>query len=458
MIVVHVSARLSQGGKVPSGNAIEASIKQCVANAVEGSFDEYPRHLRPMERLRARLSNDKWEPSGSYAKVDFDLGLPAELFPVGNGGLQHLVNLLSGDIFPTEVSGCQWSNVNVSSIDLPDGLRATAINQFRGSAHDIRSIRAAFRLPTGKPLLAFSLKPRVGPTFAEIRQLTLDVLGTGFNIVELDTRSLALSAAPIEKWLELGVEAALVGPHRTAFSPNLSTPTPKLVDMASAWVSTLSPYGPPVLKVDGGLDGLTSLQSIRSAARGRSPIVTSYPLLRSQLSSAIGPRTWTDLLALSGADIVYPGGRPTFPNERRPIWGAHSEGWSRAARRYDEMITRGWPMPTIAGGVHPGHLHALYELVGPNVAYFLGGAVALHPRSVRDGAKLCVAVLDAAVELAAEAARAGNDHARDLPARLLGRVERCRYPTASPNYFSPSNIFGRPGDDHSPLTFYLRTG
>jgi ribulose 1,5-bisphosphate carboxylase large subunit-like protein len=40
-------------------------------------------------------------------------------------------------------------------------------------------------------------------------------------------------------------------------------------------------------------------------------------------------------------------------------------------------------MVTLAGGIYAGQLHALYELVGPSCAFFLGGAVALH----KDGRK-----------------------------------------------------------------------
>lgn len=456
MIIVSASAHLSQDGRPPSEDAVEASINQCVSDAVEGSFDEYPRHLQPMLRLRGRRISDDSKESVTYREIRFSFGLPAEMFPVDSGGLQLLVNLLAGDMFPTEVLGCRWSDVRVLTVDLPLELRERAVRTFRRHAHTVDGIRAAFQLSAERPLLAFSLKPRVGLTFNETRDITLGVLRAGFNIVELDARNLALRSAPIEDWIRLGIEAAQVGRHVTAFAPNLSIPAPQLLEKSAAWAGAISPYGPAVIKVDGGLDGLSSLQAIRLAlGEDSSPIVTSYPILRNQLTSAIGDSTWVDFLSLSGADIIYPGGRPTFPNERRPVWGSHADGWSRAARIYDDMITRHWPMPTIAGGIHPGHLHACYELVGPKVGYFLGGAVALHPQSPIQGARLCVEVLENAISLAAEAESSGDDFAEDLPARLLRKVEETRYPKAQLNYFSPANIFGA-SVPTPPMTFYRR--
>jgi ribulose 1,5-bisphosphate carboxylase large subunit-like protein len=408
-----------------------------------------------MARLVARYERVRSTRHSTYCDVEFVLRLPEELFPVDSGGLQLLVNLLAGDIFPSEVSGCRWSQVNVLGVELPVPMRDAAVGLFRQSgAHDIGDIRSMFQLRENRPLLAFSLKPRVGPTFDEIRHMTLDVLGAGFNIVELDARHIALSSAPIDDWITLGREAAQVGEHVTAFSPNFTVSGPHLVDAAARWVTDIAAYGPPVLKVDGGLDGLTNLQSLRTVLRdGMAPIVTTYPVLRNQLTSAIGPDTWTNLLALSGADVIYPGGRPTFPNERRPVWGSRANDWTRAAERYDLMVHRGWPMPTIAGGIHPGHLHACYELLGPKVAYFLGGAVALHPRSVRDGAKLCVEVLDKAVELADEARQAQRPYAEDLPRRLVQKLEDSNYLVAHFNYFPPAAILG---SESRPQTFYDR--
>ena len=456
MITVSASAHLSYNNGPPSEDAIEASIKQCISDAVEGSFDEYPARLKHMLRLQARRISDESKRMSDHSEVRFSFGLPTELFPVHMGGLQLLVNLLAGDMFPTEALGCRWSNVHVHSVELPEDLRLAAMGSFRNNAHTLDDIRGAFRLLDDRPLMAFSLKPRVGPTFDETRRIALDVLEAGFNIVELDARNLALRSAPLDRWIQLGKEAARVGNHVTAFAPNLSIPAPQLHDVVARWTAEIAPLGPPVVKIDGGLDGLSSLQAVRLRLSGTaSPFITTYPILRNQLGSAIGDSTWVDFLSLSGADIVYPGGRPTFPNERRPVWGAHVQGWSRAARVYDDIIKRQWPMPTIAGGVHPGQLQALYELVGPKVAYFLGGAVALHPEGPVEGARLCVEVLESAIRLAREASASGDDFADDLPTRLLRKVEQTRYPKTVLNYFSPANIFGA-GVTAPPLTFYRR--
>ena len=102
------------------------------------------------------------------------------------------------------------------------------------------------------------------------------------------------------------------------------------------------------------------------------------------------------MLTLSGVDIVYPGNRPTFSDEVRNVGGDESYGLRLSAARYDRYVRAKRPMPTFAAGAYPGQLQVAYELLGPDVAYFLGGAIALHPKGFQAGARLCVNILDEA--------------------------------------------------------------
>jgi ribulose 1,5-bisphosphate carboxylase large subunit-like protein len=78
-------------------------------------------------------------------------------------------------------------------------------------------------------------------------------------------------------------------------------------------------------------------------------------------------------------------------------------------------------MPTVAGGVYPGQLHGFYEHLGPKVAYFVGGAVALHKDGPKRGAEMCVRTLREAVELRAKAQNAQDPGS--LPGSLIREIE-----------------------------------
>jgi len=109
-------------------------------------------------------------------------------------------------------------------------------------------------------------------------------------------------------------------------------------------------------------------------------------------------------------------------------------------------------MPTYAAGVHPGHLHACYELLGPDVAYFLGGSIALHPKGPGAGAKLCVDVLGEARNRARHARDGDKPYGAALSARLITEIESYKINGLPANYVPPENIFA----ESSVQPFYRR--
>jgi ribulose 1,5-bisphosphate carboxylase large subunit-like protein len=282
-------------------------------------------------------------------------------------------------------------------------MRIKAQELFRDkNAHTIAEIRSAFGLDKYEPLLAFSFKPRLGLRFEVLEEVTLDVLKQGFHLVELDARNLQLNEKQINRLVDLAKKAESVGNHQvTRFSPNLSIPSYLIVEIVERFRNAQS--DPVVVKIDGGVDGLSSTQAVRRAfshtPNRRAPIITCYPLLRRQLSRRVPPDTFVDLLALSGVDIIYPGGRPTLVSVGRTLDVAEKGALLGALERYQRMAYRQWPLPTVAAGVYAGELHSFYELFGADAAFFLGGAVALHKDGPKAGAKLCAQVINKAVHL-----------------------------------------------------------
>lgn len=226
------------------------------------------------------------------------------------------------------------------------------------------------------PLLAFSFKPRNGLTQSEFKRIAEGVLRAGFNLVEMDVRNVEfMDKSWRDAFAEVARSALNVTTHVARFSLNLSGPADLVIPYAEEFRLLHASHGPWVVKVDGGLDGISTIQALRQHfGEADRPIITCYPILGAPLQSRIGVDTFRDMLVLSGADIIYPGGAPRigdgdFVDRERDV---------RGVRRYRDILSQGWPMPSIAGGVHAGQLPAYFEIFGPGVSYFLGGGVALH--------------------------------------------------------------------------------
>jgi ribulose 1,5-bisphosphate carboxylase large subunit-like protein len=446
-------------GKSVSPDDAQGFIDQVKEDALFGTYAELDhaywnsRMDRPSSALTEveLIGNPETTPDGLTAYM-FELRLASALFPPAMGGLQHLFGVLAGDLMRFTLPPISLKSAVVEELKFPDDWDETHFQTFRRHiANDIQSIRSAFNLSPGKPLLAYSFKPRVGFKLESLRQIAFDVLDAGFNIVELDTRFLPLSHAMLDNLIDLASDVA--SRHRNhvgRLSLNLSLPTDIAVDAARK-LCTNCPQ-PVVLKIDGGFNGLSAIQAVRrlkvTDGRKLGPITTCYPLLQSTLSQFIPGDNYFHALAKSGVDIIYPGRRPDLGNMSRSIEGSGENALRSAVERYQRLLKPGWPMLSIAGGIYPGQLQAFYELLGPDVAWYLGGAVALHKGGPAAGAKLCVKIAEQSALLRY---RAGENWADDLPQSLSDECDamfkgRSALPNEALRYVSPKNhLAGRNG-------------
>jgi ribulose 1,5-bisphosphate carboxylase large subunit-like protein len=380
------------------GELVEKVWVQVRRDALIGTYGDYTEALfghdgadalaglRQTTELATRI-----KPEFSAADLDtgtlpFRLELQAKWFKEPRMGLQHLIHVLCGDIFGRAVSDIRGV-VEVRSIALGrlgDELQA----HYRAGSHDIKQIRALFNLDRtpllyaveeeyrSLPLLAFSVKPRNGLAQTDFKRIAEGVLRAGFNIVEADVRNIDFMDATWRATFDdIAKTAVDIKTHVARFSLNLSGPADLAIQYAQKFQTLHPADGPWVVKVDGGLDGISTIQALRTHFAGtREPVITCYPILGDTLARKIGAQTFFEMLSLSGADIIYPGGAPRIGDGDFVDFERAEQG----IRRYRAMISRGWPMPSIAGGVHAGQLPAYYEILGPEVAYFLGGGVALH--------------------------------------------------------------------------------
>lgn len=129
-------------------------------------------------------------------------------------------------------------------------------------ANDIADIRHAFNLVENMPLLAFSFKPRVGFSIESLREVATQVLSAGFNIVELDTRFLPLNEKILDQLIAVAGEVSdKINSHVARLSLNLSLPPDLVLEAATKMCSASAQ--PVIVKIDGGLNGLSAVQSLR---------------------------------------------------------------------------------------------------------------------------------------------------------------------------------------------------
>jgi ribulose 1,5-bisphosphate carboxylase large subunit-like protein len=428
-ICVRIFAVLSKDGAPAGGDDAHRFVDQVREDALYGTYGkldgDYWRtrmSLDPKDLSEAEVI-DKANEDGSDG-YEFELRLNSELFSPSMGGASHLFGMLAGDLLRFSLPPIEVKSWRVKDITFPTDWEAKEFDAFRANhiANNIRDVRGAFKLGDGVPLLAFSFKPRVGFDLRSLEQTALAVLSAGFNIVELDTRYLPLDIEMLNDLIKISSHLPEKLRHVGRLSLNLSMRP----DLAVAAAETLcsDTYLPAIFKIDGGFNGFGVVQSIRAKGlrdgRKAGPIITCYPLMQNALLRYIPADQYITRLAASGIDIIYPGGRPDVGRMARSLEGAGPNNHVTPVNRYKRLMHKGWPMLSIAGGIYPGQLQAFYELLGPDVAWFLGGGVALHKAGPAAGAALCVKIANDAVE---KRTKAGRDWASDISEKLSDQAD-----------------------------------
>jgi len=399
---VKISGRFTLA-KESSGSPVQVSIAdaervvdQWQEDALTGSFapvaDIYDDNEweTPKDQLAITKSVDHQR--GSDDSFRFEIGLNLKYFPLGDGGLQHLIGIVAGDLFIARFSDLKVTDFQITELEHPD-----LSGQLEQGT--VATVRKNFGLHANQPLLAFSFKPRVGLKPSSMERVVLGVLSAGFNIVEMDTRQIILDSEHCDWLVELSKKAIKQGKaHITRFSPNLTMSAALVVDTAKKFQEAHDGL-PWVVKVDGGLDGISTVQALRKQwprSEGGGLTITSYPYLRNILSSRVPGDFMNHVLAAAGIDILYAGQRPSFSSTTRQLDASAS--LHNSIRRYQAMYRSGYFIPTIAGGIKLGEIHAYIDLLWPNSAFFLGGCIAAHKNGAIEGAEVCVRVVEEAIK------------------------------------------------------------
>lgn len=389
--------------------AFDVFLRQIERDVLVGTFNDYHESIFANKDAFKAFTSRATEAASCFderennavanGRFGFRLELACDLFADPAYGLQRLVNTLASDLFERRVHAYQ-GKAGVTEIEFGD-LKHLIEGAYRPKSHSIAEIRQAFELDQDQPLLAFSLKPRTCLSADDYFHITDHAFRGGCHIVELDTRDLLLDRGEqrADLLVRLTERALQLSEKRICrFSANISGPAgvigPTLEALSEVHQRHV-PGGPWVVKVDGNLDGLSTMQAIRADAFAlyRQPIITCYPVLKYALQPALGRNAWVQMLAMSGADIIYPGQSPDFGRSNGRI---DPQRVAAAQEHYAAMDLGGYPMLSVAGGISINSVHACLSVLGPNIAFFVGGGIALSRSGIWKGAENFAKAIDLA--------------------------------------------------------------
>ncbi len=342
-----------------------------------------------LHAIDATLNTDsaakKFQPTSSWMDENrIVLEFHSNQFNFHNEGINHFISTIGGDII---------RNSAIKSIVVEDfEFDQEDIQYFKGPKLGISNIRTQLLKGTlkgdNRPIVAFSIKPRMGMTVDEYKEIITAAAKSDIDIIEEDERLVDPTYCPFEQRVQAIQKVIKETKTKSQFSVNLSGHPWNIKEKA------LQAYnaGVRIFKLDvlsTGFDVLIYLRNILDLKEIMEPVaITVFPDIYGEVYRSLSREFILKLSRLCGADIMYAGSphlsrmgsisKKDFERDISRLMTIH-----RMLRSKTQNINS--TLPTITHDVHPGLLETIvysFRILGPehlDYAFFIGGGISGFP-------------------------------------------------------------------------------
>ncbi len=237
----------------------------------------------------------------------FELEFPDKFFNFQSEGVNHFIGTIAGDVI---------LNPKIKNIEIDDFWFSEPNDYFPGPNFGIDGVYELINADKDRPLLAYSIKPRMGYTIKQFEAIFSAAVKGGADIVEDDERMIDPEYCPFEMRVK---SAARIQTQKTYYSANVTGP----LDNMKKRVDIAAVNGLKFVKVDVLVTGFDALREITQYIREKKyeTRITVYPDVVGHYRN-LSRNFIYKMARLCGADILYAG----------------TPWWSRDAEYTDSMI------------------------------------------------------------------------------------------------------------------------
>ncbi len=315
---------------------------------------------------------------------------PLDLFELGS--IPQLLSSIGGNIFSMKAV----KNLRLLDIEFPEKY----IRSFQGPAFGIDGVRKVLK-NKNKLILGSIIKPKVGLTAKEHAELAYKLWMNGIDLVKDDENLTDMVfnrfKDRVKYTLRLKKEAEQKTGKKKLYSANITAPADEMVERAKF----VKKHGGETVMVDIVSVGFDNVQYLRKQKLGL--IIHGHRAGHSTFTR--NPRHGITMLVvaklarLAGVDQLHTGtvvGKMDgseqevltineFLHEDWRNYNALREDWSKMKPT----------LPIASGGMHPGLVPKLVEILGKDLIVNFGGGIHGHKDGSEAGARACAQVVEA---------------------------------------------------------------
>lgn len=376
----------------PNGMSIEQAAENLAAESSIGTWtDISTMNERVSKKLRP------WVFSIDKHSKEIKVAYHAELFEMGN--MPGILSGIAGNIYGMKCV----KNLRLQDIEFPKSI----VRSFKGPAFGIPGIRKLLKVPK-RPLIGTIIKPKMGLNPFEHACVAYEAWTGGLDIVKDDENLTSQKFNPFKERIEITLQKLDKAEHVTGekkvYMANVTSESTEMIRRAEF----IKDHGGTYAMVDVLTAGFAGVQTFREANTGLvlhahragHAAVTRYS------KHGISMLALSKIFRMIGVDQLHIGAAfgkmEGAPKEVFDIEKEIEETNLVHPSKKEHMLEQRWfgvnPVFAVcSGGLHPGKIPKVVNLMGNNVIIQAGGGVHGHPGGTRKGAMAMRQALDAAM-------------------------------------------------------------
>ncbi|MBD3389131.1 MAG: type III ribulose-bisphosphate carboxylase [Candidatus Altiarchaeales archaeon] len=323
------------------------------------------------------------------------IAYPLGLFELGS--VPQLLSSIAGNIYGMKAV----NNLRLLDFTMPEKY----IRSFKGPHYGIEGVRDVVYVKE-RPLVGTIVKPKVGLSPKEHADVAYEAWVGGCDIVKDDENLTNQSFNRFDERVMETIEARNKAEQETGenkvYMANITAESKEMLRR----MEYVKDHGGRYAMVDVVTLGFSSLQTVRDA--GLSLVLHGHRAMHAAITRnkqhGLTMLALAKLCRLVGVDQLHIGtavGKMEGPAQevvsiREEItYDEVSDGVDRLDQNWHGMKP---VFPVSSGGLHPGHVDRLMDIMGHDIIIQMGGGIHGHPKGTRAGATAARQAVDAVME------------------------------------------------------------
>ena len=359
-----------------SGFPIEKVAIRVAAESSNGTWTS----LKIPEHIRA-LSAKVYQINGNYVKIAY----PNELFEVGN--MPQILSSIAGNIFGMKA----LEGLRLVDVKWPRNI----IHSFKGPQFGVKGIREILRVDK-RPITATVPKPKVGYYPEEHAQHGYEIWTGGVDLLKDDENLSNQKFNGFEKRLELSMKMRDKAENETGERKSYLINITAEVDEMKRRAKLVKNFNNEYIMIDILTIGWAAVQTVRNICEELGLAIHAHRAFHAAFdrnpNHGMSMKVIAEIARMQGVDQLHIGGLGKLAGDKKEVRDNYIKIALNSNEADDEVLEQNWygmknSLSVCSGGVHPGIIHRLMELLSTDIAVQVGGGVLGHPGGTKAGAK-----------------------------------------------------------------------